>query len=50
MLSKRNVVLLKIKEEVVMCSFRMRIVHNKHIDDYQVARSRRADDEIVSRL
>ena len=34
----------------VMCSFRLRIVHDKDINDYQVARSRRADDEIVSRL
>jgi hypothetical protein len=27
-----------------------RIVHDKDIKDYQVARSRRSDDEIVSRL
>jgi hypothetical protein len=36
--------------EVVMCSFRLRIVHDIYINDYQVARSRRADDEIVSGL
>jgi hypothetical protein len=35
---------------VVMCSFRLRIVQDIYINDYQVARSRRADDEIVSRL
>jgi hypothetical protein len=34
----------------VMCSFRLRIVHDIDINDYQVARSRRADDEIVSCL
>jgi hypothetical protein len=33
-----------------MCSFRLRIVNDIDINDYQVARSRRADDEIVSRL
>jgi hypothetical protein len=33
-----------------MCSFRLRIVHDIDINDYQVARSRRADDEIISRL
>ena len=41
MLSERNVILSKIKEERSM---------DKDINDYQVARSRRADDEIVSRL
>jgi hypothetical protein len=46
-LSKRNVMLSEIEEEVVMCSFCPRIVHNKDINVYQVARSRRADDEIV---
>jgi hypothetical protein len=35
---------------VVMCSFCLRIVHDIDINDYQVARSRRADDGIVSRL
>jgi hypothetical protein len=50
MLSERNVMLSEIKEEVVMCSFRLRIVHDKDINDYQVARLRRNDDEIVSRL
>jgi hypothetical protein len=40
----------EIEEEVVMCSFCPRIVYDKDINDYQVARSRRADDEIVSRL
>jgi hypothetical protein len=49
-LRKRNVMPLEIEEEVVMCSFCPRIVHDKDINDYQVARSRRADDEIVSRL
>jgi hypothetical protein len=49
-LSKRNVMPSGIEEEVVMCSFCLRIVHDKDINDYQVARSRRADDEIVSRL
>jgi hypothetical protein len=29
---------------------RRRIVHDIDINDYQVAKSRRADDEIVSRL
>jgi hypothetical protein len=38
------------EEVVVMCSFCLRIVHDKDINDYQVARSRRADNEIVSRL
>jgi hypothetical protein len=33
-----------------VCSFCPRIVYDKYINDYQVARSRRADDEIVSRL
>jgi hypothetical protein len=28
----------------------IRIVHDKDINDYQVARSKRADDEVVSRL
>jgi hypothetical protein len=41
---------LEIEEEVVGCIFCPRIVHDKYINDYQVARSRRADDEIVSRL
>jgi hypothetical protein len=41
MLSERNVMLSEIKEERSM---------DKYINDYQVARSRRADDEIVSRL
>jgi hypothetical protein len=41
MLSKRNVMLSEIKEERSM---------DKYINDYQSARSRRADDEIVSRL
>jgi hypothetical protein len=52
MLSKRNVMPSEIEEEVVMCSFCLRIVHDllKYRNDYQVARSRRADDEIVSRL
>jgi hypothetical protein len=50
MLSERKVMLSEIKGEVVMCSFCLRIVHDKDINDYQVARSRRADDEIVSRL
>jgi hypothetical protein len=49
-LTKRNVMPSEIEEEVVMCSFCPRIVHDKDINDYQVARSRRADDEIVSRL
>jgi hypothetical protein len=49
-LSKRDVVPSEIEDEVVMCSFCPRIVHDKDINDYQVARSRRADDEIVSRL
>jgi hypothetical protein len=49
-LSKRNVMPSEIEEEVVMCSFCLRIVHDKDINDNQVARSRRADDEIVSRL
>jgi hypothetical protein len=40
----------EIEEEVVLCSFCPRIVHDKDINDYQVARSRRDDDEIVSRL
>jgi hypothetical protein len=35
---------------IVMCSFRLGIGHDKDINDYQVARLRRADDEIVSRL
>jgi hypothetical protein len=35
---------------VVRGSFRLSIVHDIDINDYQVARSRRADDEIVSRL
>jgi hypothetical protein len=50
MLSKRNVMPSEIKEEVIMCSFRLRIVPDKNINDYHVARSGRADDEIVSRL
>jgi hypothetical protein len=33
-----------------MCSFRLRIVHDKDINDYQVARSSRADDEKKLRL
>jgi hypothetical protein len=33
MLSKRNVVPSEIKEEVVMCSFCPRIVHDKDIND-----------------
>jgi hypothetical protein len=37
MLSKRNVMLPEIKDEVVMCSFRLRIVHDKDINHYQVA-------------
>jgi hypothetical protein len=49
-LSKRNVVPSEIEEKVVMCSFCPRIVHYKDINDYQVARLRRADDEIVSLL
>jgi hypothetical protein len=50
MLSKRNMMPSEIEEEVVICSFCLRIVHDKNINDYQVARSRRADNEIVSRL
>jgi hypothetical protein len=49
MLSK-SMMLSEIKEGVVMCSLRLRIVHDKDINDYQVARSRRVDDEIVSPL
>jgi hypothetical protein len=49
-LGKRNVMPSGIEEEVVMCSFCPRIVHALKKNDYQVARSRRADDEIVSRL
>jgi hypothetical protein len=49
-LSKGNVMLSEIEEEVVVCSVSPRIVHDKYINDYQAARSRRADDEIVSRL
>jgi hypothetical protein len=45
-----SMMLSEIKEEVVMCSLRLRIVHDKDINDYQVARSRRVDDEIVSPL
>jgi hypothetical protein len=33
-----------------VCSFCPRIVQDKYINHYQVARSRRAYDEIVSRL
>jgi hypothetical protein len=50
MLSKGDVMPSEIEEEVVVCSFCPRIVHDKYINDNQVARSRRADDEIVSRL
>jgi hypothetical protein len=50
MLSKRNVIPSEVEEEVVMCSSCLRIVHDKDINDYQVARSRRADDEIISSL
>jgi hypothetical protein len=51
MLRERNVMPPAIRwGGVVMCSFRLGVVHHKDINDYQVARSRRADDEIVSRL
>jgi hypothetical protein len=47
---QNNLVMMAAHDGVVMCSFRLRIVHDKDINDYQVARSRRANDETISRL